>query len=110
MRGRRSLSMLRFATYLSRVVRAIVDVIVGQGEGVETSCRCPGCLVVWRWERVSEKSLDRSLKRSKSLRQYLSPGYQKSTVKSLVVALVVGGASSLLKQYPLVWPAKADLH
>ena len=47
----------QFAAYLSREVRAIVDVVVGQGEGVETSCRCPGRLVVYGGGRSVRKVL-----------------------------------------------------
>ena len=32
-------------TNLSWVVWSIIDIIVGQGEGVETSCNCPGVVV-----------------------------------------------------------------
>ena len=48
-----------FVAYLSRVVWTIFYV-VGQGEGVETSCRWPGHAVVFEvvGVRVSKKSLD----------------------------------------------------
>lgn len=47
---------------------------------------------------------------AESLCQNFLPAYQKSNVKSLVEGLMVGGASSLLKQYPLDWYEYTALH
>ena len=109
----------QFTAYLSQVVRAIIYVGVGQGECVETSCRCPVRVVVYGVCVVVDGQSGRKIlgliQPDKSSMcpcppPFLLPGYQKFTVKSLVVGLVVGGASSLLRQYPLVWPAYAAVH